>query len=348
MKVLIIGGTGFIGSAVASQLNAQDDEVVLFNRGRTTANGPVYRTLHGDVYKLSDYADQLRSLRPDAVIHTIAYSQQDAERLLDVFRGVNCKLVVLGSQDCYRGFHAFQKGTELSDFPIDESMPLAERYYWKRHGHPSHASAEQYDKNLMTEVLMTAATRREVTVTVLRLPMVWGPADPQPQYRHADIVWHLLDERDSIVLGEREQAQIWTYGYIDNVAAAIVHSLRHERATNGIFNVGETKVRTKRRWVDLYSRAAGRPLEVHVVPDWLLEDGNDRNAPAFHLIMDNTAFISATGFADPVPIDAALERTLKWSRDNVDALGSRPPYETRLERVRTYTAAIDRVITAPR
>ena len=37
MRVLVIGGTGFIGSYVVSKLNQTVDEVYVLHRGRTTA-----------------------------------------------------------------------------------------------------------------------------------------------------------------------------------------------------------------------------------------------------------------------------------------------------------------------
>jgi nucleoside-diphosphate-sugar epimerase len=339
MKVLVIGGTGFISGAVVQRFAAEGDEVVLFNRGRSQSHGD-FVTITGDVASLDKSRDALRAVEPDVVVHSVAYSEQDGERLVDVFDGSSARLVVLGSQDCYEGFHAFQVGRELTDFPIQEDDPLAPRHYWKAHGHPSHASTESYDKNLMTAVVMAAAQQDRVRATVLRLPMVWGPLDPQPQYRHGDIVWHLLDAQPAMVIGAREQAQVWTYGYIDNVAAAIVHAAGCQETDGGVYNLGETRVRTRRRWAELFAHAAGRALDFLVVPDELLEPDKDPNGPAFHLMMDDNAFVRETGFRDPVSLDQGIERTLAWSRDHEAELGPRPDYEGRLRLAHAYADAV--------
>ena len=40
MKILVIGGTNFIGPPVVRRLHAMGHEVTLFHRGKTTANLP--------------------------------------------------------------------------------------------------------------------------------------------------------------------------------------------------------------------------------------------------------------------------------------------------------------------
>lgn len=327
MKVLIIGGTGFIGRAVARQCADRGDEVVLFNRGTSDPGSP-HRTLVGDVARLRSHADELHAERADVVVHCIAYTERDAETFINVFAGLDCRSVVLGSQDCYAAFHAFKTERETSDWPIDEDAPLADRHYWGER-HPSHDANDLYDKNLMTDVLMRAGSAGDIESTVLRLPMVWGPGDPQFEHRHGDIIWHLLDGRQRMVFGASEQGTIWTFGYIENVAAAIMHAISHPAAANAVFNVGETAVRTKRRWADLYASTANVELAYSVVPDHLLDDDTTTDRPTFHIITDNTRFGRVTGFKEPVALDDAIARTYAWALDNRDKLGKRPEYVAR-------------------
>lgn len=328
-RILIIGGTRFIGRALADATAARGDEVVLFNRGHTAGDAVPYRQIHGDVRALDRHRDALRALRPDAVVHCIAYSEQDGERAVAAFAGLRAPLVVLGSQDCYHGFHAFRDGRERTDFPLDEHAPLASRHYWDGIGHPIHAGDEAYDKNLLTEVLLGAGRRGDVVPTVLRLPMVWGPRDPQFAHRHGDVIWHLLDGRTEMVIGQGEQARIFTYGYVENIAAAVLHAVDHPAARNAVFNVGETRVRTRRRWADRYAAAAGTSFRYRVVPDLLLDPAGDPDAAGFHLITDNSAFVRATGFTDPVNLDEGIARTLAWAGAHRDRVGGRPDYAAR-------------------
>ncbi len=49
MKILIVGGTGLISTAITRELYARREEVILHNRGRNATDVPDgVRRLHGD------------------------------------------------------------------------------------------------------------------------------------------------------------------------------------------------------------------------------------------------------------------------------------------------------------
>lgn len=332
MKLLVIGGTHFIGREIVRVAVQAGHEVALFNRGQTDPDD-LHSTIHGDVAHLVEFRDELRALQPDVVLHCIAYTEHDAANLVEVFAGTGAHLVVLGSQDCYAGFHQFRGERETTDFPIAEGAQLAEPYYWRG---TQHSNAETYDKNRMADVLLRAHEAARVRATVLRLPMVYGPGDPQFEHRHGDIIRHVLDARPDFVMGHGEQGVIWTYGYITNVAAAVVHAAGRADVEGKIFNVGETTVRTRRRWADLYAGARSHVFRYRVVPDELLDTGQVRNRPTFHIITDNTAFENVTGFTPPISLENGIERTLAWATEHVDALGAQPNYDARLAAALRY------------
>lgn len=107
-----------------------------------------------------------------------------------------------------------------------------------------------------------------------------------------------------------------------------MHAISNPAAANAVFNIGETTVRTKRRWTDLYASTARVELAYSVVPDYLLDDRR-ADRPTFHIIADNTRFGQATGFEEPVVLDDAISRTYAWALDNQDKLGERPDYAAR-------------------
>ena len=83
MRVLILGGTRFIGRRIAADLVARGDDVTVVHRGQTEPDQPDGCThLHADRAEFGQVAQQVRALRPDAVIDTLAMSKADADAVL--------------------------------------------------------------------------------------------------------------------------------------------------------------------------------------------------------------------------------------------------------------------------
>ena len=66
MRILIIGGTKFIGPHVVQALHEKGHEVILFNRGKTTYSFPFQMTsIQGNRTDLLSFKDKLLSFSPD-------------------------------------------------------------------------------------------------------------------------------------------------------------------------------------------------------------------------------------------------------------------------------------------
>src|SRR5438067_4806305 len=108
MKVLLIGGTAFIGAEAARQLAAAGQEVTVLHRGKTEGDlPPEVRHLHipqpwprlGDRSYFSGLAGEFRRLAPDVVIDMMALTEADARHLVESFCGIAGRVVVISSQD---------------------------------------------------------------------------------------------------------------------------------------------------------------------------------------------------------------------------------------------------------
>ncbi|MDJ0593894.1 MAG: NAD-dependent epimerase/dehydratase family protein [Pleurocapsa sp. MO_226.B13] len=87
MKVLVIGGTNFIGPHVVRQLVEMGHEVTVFHRGQTTAELPEeVKWIKGDRHNLSDCRSQFQKLVPEVVLDMIPYTAKDARGVLDTFQ----------------------------------------------------------------------------------------------------------------------------------------------------------------------------------------------------------------------------------------------------------------------
>src|SRR5262245_19639756 len=123
MRVLVIGGTRFIGPRLVHRLAAAGHDVNVFHRGRTTAALPAgVRALLGDRRRLADHAGEFRRFAPDVVVDMIAVTEADALSVVATFRGVAGRLVAISSGDVYRAYGVF---TRLEPGP-PEPTPLRE------------------------------------------------------------------------------------------------------------------------------------------------------------------------------------------------------------------------------
>ena len=121
MRVLVIGGTGFIGSYLTRELIRLGHDVVVLHRGRTAAPSGV-RELVGDRRRLTDSAEALRAVAADVVIDVVLSSGRQARELMKILRGQARRVVALSSMDVYRAcgvLHGLEPGP-LEPLPLRE------------------------------------------------------------------------------------------------------------------------------------------------------------------------------------------------------------------------------------
>ncbi len=114
MKVLVIGGTRFLGRHLVAALLARHHEVTLFNRGRTAPGlFDAVEEIHGD---REQHLDRLAGRRWDAVIDTCGYLPRVVRSACEALHGAVERYVFVSSISVYARFDAAQ---------IDEDAPLA-------------------------------------------------------------------------------------------------------------------------------------------------------------------------------------------------------------------------------
>ena len=241
MRILLIGGNGFIGRFVVATLKQQGHALAVFHRGTTAAPAGVDEIL-GDRNQLNASTQELKRFAPDVVIDLVISSGPQAEELMNVFRGATRRVVMLSSMDVYRAAGVLH-GTESG--PLQE-VPLTEESELRRILHPYPPESMQllhkifpwvtddYDKIPAERTVMND---RELPGTVLRLPMVYGPGDPL--HRFYPVVKRVADRRRHIIFPETLAAWRSPRGYVENVAAAIALAATDDRATRRVYNVCE-------------------------------------------------------------------------------------------------------------
>ncbi len=102
MKLLVIGGSQFVGRHLVEQALARGDHVTVFNRGKTaTALPPGVERRRGD--RKGDLV-ALADGRWDAVVDTCGYLPRDVARMAACLRGRVARYVFVSSISVYAGF----------------------------------------------------------------------------------------------------------------------------------------------------------------------------------------------------------------------------------------------------
>jgi nucleoside-diphosphate-sugar epimerase len=233
MRILVIGGTGFIGRSITRQLAAQNHSVILFHRGVTRSAVPAMVREMLDPHSrlpICSFPDEALNLYPDVVIHTMAMGAADAQTAMQTFAGRAGRLVLLSSGDVCRAYGRF---IGIEPGPVEkgllrEDSPLRTVLYPYRAKAASENDLQYWYEKILAERAVLGQSA--LPVTVLRLPKVYG------RDSNANL---------ATVYGFRNHPDWrWTHGYVENVAAAIVLAATHPKATGRVYNVGELQTPT--------------------------------------------------------------------------------------------------------
>ena len=330
MRILLIGGNGFIGSFVAGRLARQGHALGFFHRGARAAPDGV-EDIRGNRNQLTASAERLRGFAPDVVIDFITSSGRQAEELMSVFRGAARRVVLVSSMDVYRAV-GIMHGTEsgpLQDLPLTEDSEL-------RSSRPPYTPeilrslrktfawvTEDYDKIPAERIVMND---RQLPATVLRLPMIYGMGDRL--HRFYPLVKRMADGRRRIIFPESLAAWRSPRGYVENVAAGIVLAATEEGAAGRIYNVSETPSFSELEWARKIADAIGWDGEFVILPDektpsHLRRPGN----AAQHWSASSARIRGELGYTEPIALGEAIRRTIDWERKNPPPDELMPPFD---------------------
>jgi UDP-glucose 4-epimerase len=298
MRVVVLGGTRFIGRRIVAELVARGDEVMVVHRGETEpADQPPCRHVHVARAEFASVADEVRAFGPDAVVDTLAMSRADADQVLPHLP--DAQLVLLSSMDVYEAFWLVLREREGEPVPLNENSRLRTvRYpYAVIGGRPS-----DYDK------LDVEPSYVERGATVLRLAMIYGEHDSQR--REEFILRRVRAGRRRIPVGAG--AWLWTRCYVGEVASAVLATLGRSGVAGQTVNIGEPAVRSIRGWAEDILAAAGHEAELVTVADAVVpEDLSITRSVAQHIVFDGYRAFELLGWR-PTDVQATLCRSVEW------------------------------------
>jgi nucleoside-diphosphate-sugar epimerase len=290
MRVLIVGGTRFIGPHVVRRLLAAEQEVAVFHRGEHRVEFPpgVWDVCDPRAaVPVLEYAPELLRWKPDVVVPMMCMGERDARAAVESWRGRAQRLIVPSSGDVYLAYGRF---TRLEPGP-PEPQPLPEDAPLRRVLFPYRAQAEStdaleysYEKIVVERAVMSCP---ELPATVLRLPKVYGSGGN--------------DDLATVYAFTHQPQWRWTHGYVENVAAAIVLAALDVRAAGRIYNVGEQYTPTVAERLATLPPASATPV-VEAQYDFRQD-----------IVYDTSLIRGELGYTEPVSYAEGVRRTLGLS-----------------------------------
>ena len=248
MRILILGGTKFLGRATTEAALARGHELTLFNRGKTNADlFPEVEQVHGD--RKRDLS-LLSGRTWDAVIDPSGYIPADvrasAERLRDAGR-----YVFISSVSVYADFSTgpteSSPTADLGDLPLDELAPDSSNYG------PLKALSEAEVERVFGERAL-----------IVRPGLIVGPHDPTGRFTY----WAHRRARGGEILAPGAPERLAQFVDVRDLADWILDGV--EQGLSGTFNATNEGV----AWGTLLAGAdvtwvSDEFLQEHEVGPWM-------------------------------------------------------------------------------
>ncbi len=342
MRILVVGGTRFIGPKVIDWLNQGGHDLASFSRGKSPVSAPQgVRRFIGDRREPGALSGAIRAFRPDVVVDMMLVFEEDARMLVNACRGIAERVVAVSSIDVYRNYGGLIGKAEgpADPTPLTEDSPLRGRLYPYQ---PSEQQGEDhapnwqdlYDKIPIERHVMS---QPDIAGTVVRLPMVYGPGDYQ--HRLNPILRRVDDGREAIVMDEAEADFKSPRGFVTNVACAVGMAAENPKAAGRTYHVADKVCLTEAEWARAVIEASGKACELLVVPtERLPEDLKSGIDPSYGLDVDSSRIRTELGFEEAVGPDEALRQTIAWERANAPEDAPCPDYALEDEAIAAFRA----------
>lgn len=313
MRVIVLGGTVFIGRAVVEALLARGHEPLVVHRGVHEPGGlPDVEHLHADRFALGEHRAALERFGGEGCVDLYAMTRRSARDAWAAL-GPELPLVVASSMDVYRAFGTVLDGGPPTDaVPLDESSPVrSTRYPYAGGGREDRGgdvALEEYEK---LDVEEEAAVRRGV---VCRLPVVYGPWDSRR--REGPLLDRVAAGRRRIPVGTG--GWTWTRGWVGDVALGLVLALeRWSDVAGETFNLGELQSLPWRAWADRVLAAAGaEDVEFVRVPDDAVPSDLSESTSIAQPILVSSAKATARLGLVPTDPNETLRASVAWHLDH--------------------------------
>ena len=307
MKVLVIGGTLFIGRLLVEELVKAGHEVAVLHRRPKHELGRRVENLVADRNDANSLNEALAGRRFEAVYDNV----YDWERGTSSAQ-VEATVRACGGNRLSRYIFMSSVGAYGDGLNHKESDPLAPDY---------HSNPYIRHKASTERRLFRMHAQGGLQVVTFRPPFIYGPGNPF--YREQFFWDRLRAGRPIIIPGDGHR--LMQFVYVHDLVRAMVRALEEPRAVGEAFNIGDPKPVTQFELIDKLAKVAGvEPTLVRVPRDVIAHAGGNAIDEPYYFgeyfdmppITENIGKVTRVLKMKLTPFETGLKETYRWYTRN--------------------------------
>jgi nucleoside-diphosphate-sugar epimerase len=298
MKVLFVGGTGFISTAVSRMAVARGIELYHLNRGQRKVELAGVTSLLADISNAGEARAVLADHQFDVVVDWIAYRPNDIERDLALFCGRTKQFVFISSASAYQ--------KPPTHYVITESTPLANPFW-------------EYSRNKIAceDRLLAEYRNNGFPVTIVRPSLTYDPQLPIALGGWGCYTFIDRLKRGKPILVHGDGSSLWVVTHAEDFARGFLGLLGNEQAIGHAFHITTDEVLNWNQIYTTIAEAVGiEPKLVHISSEDVIRISPEHYGgllgdKAWSVVFDNSKIKAwVPGFRCEIPFREGIRRTI--------------------------------------
>jgi nucleoside-diphosphate-sugar epimerase len=303
MKVLFIGGTGIISSAVSRLALERGIELYHFNRGKSHRKIEGVKNITGNIRNVEETKKILADYSFDVVVNWISFIPEHVLADIEIFTEKTKQYIFISSASAYE--------KPISKLPITDKTPLINPFW-------------QYsrDKAECESILLNEFKTNNFPVTIVRpshtydntlIPTDWGYT----------ILDRMLKGKKIIIHGDG--TSLWVLTHNTEFAVGFVGLFGKKEAIGEAFHITSDELLN---WNQIYKMLAdelGVPLNaIHIPSDFIAKYNPEHGAgllgdKSHSVIFDNSKIKRLVPeFKCQIPFSEGVKEIISWYKNNKD------------------------------
>lgn len=307
-KILIIGGSGILSSAVVDACIKKGNEVTMMNRGNNPAYiNPEAKLIICDIQNEEDVKQKTKGLHFDVVIDFIVYNLEQLKRSLSLFSHIARQYVFISSAQVYN--------TSIQKELVETDMT------------PQNLWRYSINKDICEQYLREYSAKENVNYTIIRPGVNYDnrriPYGIYPPIgKHWTMAARILAGKPIITWNNGENKLNLTR--VEDFAQGVVGLLGNEKAFNEAFNVAGDNIYTWKQVLEVLGKLLSAEVKTVDIPVEVYAqelNGEDREmllgGRACDLVCSNAKLKSLVqDYHSTIDLEEGVRMTLDWYQSN--------------------------------